>query len=140
MTAALAILLAGCVHTPRAELAHDAALLTTLGAHYHIPPALGAAMEVRESTCRRRARSRHGDLGLMQIRRGCATRGFDGLTDEQLMEPRVNLKLGLRRLALARRRCGGAPWEETLGAYAGLRGCRASAYGARVIATMEGRP
>lgn len=91
----------------------------------------------RESDFKPRARSACGkDLGLMQIRRGVATAGYNHLTDEQLMEPGLNIHLGIRRLRLARAQCRGEP-RRWLGAYAGLKCMKTSPY-ARNVLSVEG--
>lgn len=100
-------------------------------AHYQIPPAIVLSVIASESSCRIDAKSGKGDVGLMQIRRGVATHGYDGLTDAELMEPRLNIKLGVRRLARAKRICGGNP-ERWLSNYAGLQ-CGSSKYSRNVI-------
>lgn len=102
---------------------------------FDIPPILAISVMAKESTFHPDARSDHGDLGLMQIRRGITTHGYDWMTDTQLMEPKVNIHLGVRRLARARRVCGGksADW---LGGYAGLS-CGPSKYAQKVLGVLD---
>jgi hypothetical protein len=97
-------------------------------------PLLVAAVMRSESNFDFEAISLEGkDLGLMQIRRGITTRGFDRLTDRQLMRPWVNTYLGIRRLRLARHSCPlGSDTAIWLGRYAGNR-CGPSRYGKTVM-------
>ena len=71
----------------------------------------------------------------MQLRRGSiTTKGYHHYTYEQLMVPSVNIKLGIRRLAYAKKRCGGdaLSW---LSNYAGLE-CGPSKYSRRVLGLL----
>jgi len=97
---------------------------------YNVPAGVVDRVMYAESSCRVNARTTR-DLGLMGIRRGITTRGYDSMTDKQLMQPRINIKLGIRRLARAKRICGGDPiyW---LSNYAGLP-CGPSKYSGNVL-------
>lgn len=101
---------------------------------FRVDPVLAASLMRPESDFDPHAISAVGkDLGLTQIRRGITTRGYDHLTDRQLMRPWLNIFLGVRRMALARRNCeAGAPPEVWLGGYAGLQ-CGSTPYSRRLM-------
>lgn len=99
--------------------------------YYGVEPDIAIKVMQAESSCRVNADSGKGDIGLFQIRRGVATVGVSRKSDEQLQRPRLNIKLGVRRLARAKRICGGTP-ENWLSNYSGLK-CGSSRYSRRVI-------
>ncbi len=139
MTLALAASLVAALHgSPQVRARALAPVFAREAKAHHLPVALLRAVSFRESTHRYWKVSPNGkDHGLMGIRRGCATRGHDGLTNEQLREPAINVHLGAARLELARRRCGNAPPLVYLGGYSGHRKCEATAYARRVLG-LEG--
>lgn len=139
MTPALGLALFAALHSSPSVREHTLRPLFAREAKaHHLSLRLLVAVAFRESTFRVDARSGHGDLGVMQIRRGCATRGYDRLSDAQLMEPAVNVHLGASRLSLARAKCHGAPARRWLSGYAGLA-CRPSTYSAHVLAMVAAR-
>lgn len=103
------------------------------------------AVMFRESGFRVGEESPAGDHGLMQVRRGVSTRGYDWLTERQIHEPAINVHLGTRRLSWARAACGGAGPELWLGHYAGVARrrrdgtirCVRTRYARRVLAEVE---
>jgi len=103
---------------------------------YRMDPHLVNAVILTESRCRVRARSKRGALGLMQIIPAVDWAGAAAFAiDEDLMKPMLNVSLGTKRLAWARKLCGGHPLR-WLSAYNG-RGCGASWYSHGVLKTME---
>lgn len=104
-------------------------------ARYDVEPEILAAVVMYESAFRPEVIGAVGELGLGQIRRGLVTRGYDELTDEELLAPRMNLRLTARHLAFVRKICKGEPirW---LSPYNG-RWCGESAYSKRVMEIVE---
>ena len=119
---------------------HQARFLTPIyieASHrYNIDPIMALAVTKVESRFRELANSGVGDIGLMQIRRlGCVPVSLSFLTDKQLSEPWVNIRLGVRCLAMARKRCGGTPLN-WLSQYAGYP-CGPSPYSRKVMEVYE---
>jgi soluble lytic murein transglycosylase-like protein len=102
---------------------------------FGINPFVVLAAIKRESGFQITARGKAGEIGLMQIKRGGATAGFETLTDTQLEQPDINIYLGVRYMYWSRRRCGGEPWY-WLGAYNGLH-CGPSRYATKVLTTLS---
>lgn len=101
---------------------------------YNIDPFLVAALIQRESAYDPGARSSIGALGLMQIlRHTAATRGYEDKTDAELMAPRINIRLGVKHLALWRRFCKGPDMHGALSTYSGRGRCRPSTYSRAII-------
>jgi len=118
-------------HSPD-QPAYLAKLVQQEASRYAMDPGIIVAVMARESSCKVNAIGGNGkDLGLMQLRRGITTQGHDRLSNRQLMRPDINIRLGVRRLAQARRICNGLP-EYWLSNYAGLR-CGVSEYSRRVM-------
>lgn len=114
--------------------ARDLAVLVAQEAECHeVDPAVVVAVMSRESSFDVAAESGAGDHGLMQIRRGRATRGYRVSSERQIHDPATNVHLGVRRLAMARGDCPGRAPSEWLGGYAGVPGCVPTRYGARVL-------
>ena len=117
-----------------------APLVVKAAVRYRIEPKILVAVVRNESSFRPTARGALGELGLCQLKRETmATRGFDHLSDEALMDPALNLRLGARHLARARRICGGhaAPAAAWLSVYNGRKKCRPSAYSTRVLSRLK---
>jgi soluble lytic murein transglycosylase len=79
-------------------------IIAKQGAKYGIPPALITAIIRQESNFHPRASSHAGAVGLMQVlpsigRRLSRSLGLGKLTRQQLFNPEVNLKLGVKFLA-----------------------------------------
>jgi hypothetical protein len=139
-TAALAIALLALGH-PHARPGDDArarilaAQINHAARKAHVDPILLSALVARESSFNPHARGKAGELGYGQLKRNTvATRGYDNLTDEALMQPPVNLWLTARHMARARRLCGNAPPVEWLSLYRGTKRCRATRYSRAIVA------
>lgn len=102
---------------------------------YEVEPEILAAVVIYESSFKPEVVGKLGELGLGQIRRGLVTRGFEEFTDEELMSPRMNLRLTARHLAYVHKICGGEPirW---LSPYNG-RWCGESGYSRRIMQIVE---
>jgi soluble lytic murein transglycosylase-like protein len=122
-------------HTERCKHRHLAEEIAPIvlqeSERFEIHPLLVAAAIKRESGFNIQARGKAGEIGLMQIKRGGATQGFDKLTDKELERPEVNIYLGVRYMYWMQRRCGGDP-SRWLGAYSGCR-CGPSRYAKKVL-------
>lgn len=126
MTAALPTM--AVVATPAAAAtttsidAHDRqavkAMLVEEAKRFGVPPALALALAKIESDFQPRARGRDGALGVLQILPATAVRE-NGVERDELIEPRLNIQIGLDRLARLHRQLGGQPedWEKALAAY-----------------------
>lgn len=108
-----------------------ATIVTQEAICHEVDPELVVRVIARESSFRVRLRGAAGEIGLMQIKRGVTTRGTK-LSDRQIERPAENVHLGVRRLALARRRCGGGPADRWIGGYNGERACRRGKYARRL--------
>jgi soluble lytic murein transglycosylase-like protein len=137
--AALIASLFPAVHSPACEhnrLAQELAPLVLREARrYRLEPEVVVAVMWSESRFDRDARGAAGEIGLMQVKRGIATRGFDHLGDDAFADPALNVRLGVRYLARVRRRCGGDPLR-WLGAYSG-QACGVSAYATKVLDVLK---
>lgn len=82
-------------------------LIRTEARRHGIPVALAHAVVRIESNYNPRARGRHGEIGLMQIKPQTARGvGFTGST-AALFDPKTNITYGMRYLAGAHRKAGG---------------------------------
>lgn len=109
-----------------------ASLISVYSAKYNVDDQIVHKVMFAESGCRANVRnSRVGCVGLMQICRGAKTTGKHFFTDAQLRKPKVNIRIGVRRILLAQLRCGPDPMVY-LGNYAGLK-CGPSDYARKVL-------
>lgn len=113
---------------PRTVAAH---ILKAVKRHPSVTPEEAALMLLHESRFNPDARGAGGELGMAQLYRGkIATRGYNRLTDRQLMNPELNIRLGVRHLALVKADCSGAgkPVSRWIGRYSGAP-CGRTRYG-----------
>lgn len=102
--------------------AHDRqavkAMLIEEAERFGVPPALALALAKIGSDFQPRARGRDGALGVLQILPETAVRE-NGVELDELIEPRLNIQIGLDRLARLHRQLGGKAedWEKALAAY-----------------------
>lgn len=102
--------------------AHDRqavkAMLVEEALRFGVPPALALALAKIESDFQPRARGRDGALGVLQILPATAVRE-NGVERDELIEPRLNIQIGLDRLARLHQQLGGkdSDWEKALAAY-----------------------
>lgn len=139
--AQIAVLLCALIDKPPGcRLPHNlapkavAAVVVESAQKYQLNPWNLAAVLAHESGLNRFARGQKGELGLGQLYRGTmATRGFDHLSDDELMRPEINIRLAARHLARVKRVCRGweTPVEYWVGVYSG-RGCGITGYGVRI--------
>lgn len=136
--------LAGNAHAHGAEEVRARLLAPVIlreAANYDLDPVLLAAVAWKESSFNRTARGAALEIGYMQIKRGTrATKGYDDLSDQALMNPRLNFHLGARHLAHVRDVCFGR-WGVTdplawLSVYSGRR-CRSSAYSMAIVEAAD---
>jgi len=125
-------------HGPVGIGTHELAVLVAQEAICHeVDPEVVVAVMSRESSFEVAAESGAGDHGLMQIRRGRATRGYRLRGERAIHAPATNVHLGVRRLAMARGDCPGSAPVAWLGGYAGVAGCVPTRYGRRVLRERE---
>ncbi len=98
---------------------------------YALDPYVLAALIQRESAFNPVAVSPVGAFGLTQTMRGGATKGYDQLSDTELMAPALNIRLGARHLAMWRKFCGSL--AGALSVYSGRGRCRPSSYSDAII-------
>lgn len=102
--------------------AHDRqavkAMLVEEARRFGVPPALALALAKIGSDFQPRARGRDGALGVLQILPATAVRE-NGVELDELIEPRLNIQIGLDRLARLHQQLGGkdSDWEKALAAY-----------------------
>lgn len=138
MTTLTLLIALGCSPQNAADFA---AHIDRYAAEWGVPSQVAAAVLYSESTCRKNARGRRGEVGGWQLKRGSITTGKAYYTDAQLMSPRLSTWLALRRLAHAREACASevvpryGP-ELWVGGYAGFR-CGPSPYGKRIVGRLE---
>jgi len=89
-------------------------LIDRLSRQAGVEPELVAAVALKESDFRADARSPAGAVGIMQVMPGVA-RNLPGIRSDQLEDPEVNIRAGIRVLMEAG--LGQAPIEEVLAAY-----------------------
>lgn len=95
-------------------------------------PVTIVALIAAESRCRTDAIGARGERGLTQVTPGGDA--ANGMTPEQLMDPRTSILVGIRWLSLCAVRCGGL--ARGLGKYNGGKCWRSHAYSARVLALV----
>ncbi len=102
---------------------------------FDVPAEVVVCVMRAESSFQIRARGKKGELGLMQLKRGTkAVEGYEHLTDDELMAPALNIRLGVKHMARKRRVCGGEP-VRWLSAYANWP-CGTSPYSRRVLSRI----
>ncbi|TWD54609.1 transglycosylase-like protein with SLT domain [Agrobacterium vitis] len=83
------------------------ALISSYSKQYGVSPQLAKAVIKIESNFNAKARGRHGEVGLMQIKPATArAMGYTGST-AGLYDPATNLKYGIKYLAMANQLGGG---------------------------------
>lgn len=129
----LAVLMAAAVPTLSAMEAAAAATAQSIDAHdrqaikamlveeaerFGVPPALALALAKVESDFQPRAKGLDGAVGVLQILPRTAVRE-NGIGADELIEPRLNIQIGLDRLARLHQQLGGRPgdWQLALAAY-----------------------
>ncbi len=123
--------------TPAGSAKSVATLIVREARRYDIDPRVLATVIRHESGYKPEAIGRRGELGLCQLYRGTvATAGYDHLSDDQLMVPWLNIRLGARRLARAAKQCGGGGPENYLGPYNG-RGCGRNLYSRKILTRLH---